>query len=57
METQAPENPSNGVTQNDKAKSQRARLIAKLARFVRKAGLSYDDWRAPEETRQNPQRK
>src|SRR5208283_4099750 len=30
---------------NGKAKSPRARLIAQLARYVRKAGLSYDDWR------------
>jgi hypothetical protein len=57
MMPQAPENPSDCGSQNAKAKSQKTRLIAKLARFVRKAGLSYEDWRAPEETRQNPQRK
>jgi integrase len=45
METQAPKNPSNCGSQKAKAKSTRSRLIAKLARFVRKAGLTYDDWR------------
>ena len=45
MVTQAAENPSNCVSQKAKAKSPRAQLISKLARFVRKEGLSYDDWR------------
>jgi integrase len=45
MVTQAVENPSKCVAQNGKAKSPRARLIGKLARVVRKAGLTYDDWR------------
>ena len=45
MVVQMVENPLNCGSQNGKAKSQRARLIAKLARFVRKAGLSYQDWR------------
>ena len=45
MVMKANENPLKCATQNGKAKSQRARLIAQLARYVRKAGLSYDDWR------------
>jgi site-specific recombinase XerD len=45
MVTQAAENPSKCGSQKAKAKSPRARLIGKLARFVRKEGLSYDDWR------------
>jgi integrase len=40
METK--QNPSGCVAQTGKTKS---RLVAKLARFVRKAGLTYDDWR------------
>ena len=40
-----PKNPSKCGSQNAKAKSPRAQFIAKLARFVRKAGLSYNDWR------------
>ena len=43
--TNNPENPSNFGSQNAKAKSTRARLITQLARFVRKAGLGYEDWR------------
>jgi len=42
MVTGTQQNPSKCGSQNGKAKS---RLIAKLARFVRKAGLTYDDWR------------
>jgi integrase len=45
MVTQATENPLKCAAQNAKAKSPRARLIGKLARVVRKAGLTYDDWR------------
>jgi integrase/recombinase XerD len=45
MDTQTSENQLKCATQNGKAKSHRARLIAQLARYVRKAGLSYDDWR------------
>ena len=45
MVTKATENPPKCGSQNGKAKSTRARLVAKLARFVRKAGLTYDDWR------------
>lgn len=39
------ENPSSCGSQNGKAKSPRARLVARMARLVRQAGLSYDDWR------------
>ena len=42
MTVKTPENPLYCGSQNGKAKS---RLVAKLARFVRKAGLSYEDWR------------
>jgi integrase len=45
MTIAATENLPNCGSQNGKAKSNRSRLIARLARFVRKAGLSYDDWR------------
>jgi integrase len=45
MVVAAAENPLNCGSQNGKAKSSRSRLIARLARFVRKAGLNYDDWR------------
>ncbi len=45
MTVKTPENLSKCVTQNGKAKSSRARLVARLARFVRKAGLTYEDWR------------
>lgn len=45
MVTEAAQNPSDCGSQNVKAKSPRARFIAKLARFVRKAGLTYEDWR------------
>jgi len=45
MVVETKENPSDCGSQDAKAKSPRARLIAKLARFVRKAGLTYDDWR------------
>ncbi|MGO9108917.1 MAG: tyrosine-type recombinase/integrase [Thermoguttaceae bacterium] len=45
MVTKATENPPKCATQNAKAKSTRARLISQLARYVRKAGLTYDDWR------------
>jgi integrase len=42
MTVKTPENPSSCGSQTAKAKS---RLVAKLARFVRKAGLNYEDWR------------
>ena len=45
MVVQALKNPSDCGSQKGKAKSRKGRLVAKLARFVRKAGLSYNDWR------------
>ena len=42
MVAKALENPPNCGSQNAKAKSH---LVAKLVRFVRKAGLTYHDWR------------
>jgi integrase/recombinase XerD len=40
-----PENPVNGISQNGKAKSRKAQLVAQIARFVKKEGLDYDGWR------------
>jgi integrase/recombinase XerD len=40
-----PENPSNDMTQKQSAKSPKARLVARIARLVRQAGLDYDGWR------------
>lgn len=39
------ENPTNDMTQNAKAKSRKARLVARIARLVRQEGLDYDGWR------------
>ena len=39
------ENPPNGGSQNGKAKSRKARLVAQVARLVKKEGLDYDAWR------------
>jgi integrase/recombinase XerD len=39
------ENPLNCGSQNEKAKSQKARLVARIVRLMRQAGLGYDDWR------------
>jgi integrase/recombinase XerD len=36
---------NNGGSQNGKAKSPKARLIARITRLVRQAGLTYDQWR------------
>jgi integrase len=41
----APENPSNFGSQNGKAKSKKANLVARIARLVRQAGLDYAGWR------------
>jgi len=41
----AGENEPNFASQNGKAKSQKARLVAAVARLVRRAGLDYDGWR------------
>ena len=40
-----PENPTNDMTQNAKAKSPKAQLVAQIARLVKKAGLDYEGWR------------
>ena len=45
MVAQMVENPFNGGSQKPKAKSQKSRLVARIARLVKQTGLSYDDWR------------
>ena len=40
-----PENLPNGGSQNGKAKSRKAQLVAQIARLVRKEGLDYEGWR------------
>jgi integrase len=40
-----PENPSKDMTQNASAKCPKARLVARIARLVRQAGLDYEAWR------------
>jgi integrase len=45
MVTKATQNPLDGGSQTGKAKSRKGQIIARIARFVRKEGLSYDDWR------------
>jgi hypothetical protein len=37
----APRNPSDCASQNGKAKSGKAKLVARIARLVRQAGLDY----------------
>jgi integrase/recombinase XerD len=39
------ENPSNCGAQNGKAKSRKAKVVAQIARIVRREGLEYADWR------------
>jgi integrase/recombinase XerD len=39
------ENPAECVSQNAKAKSRKARLVAQVARLVKKEGLDYEGWR------------
>lgn len=39
------EKPRNGASQTPKAKSEKAEIVAQVARLVRRAGLDYDDWR------------
>ena len=39
------ENPLNCGSQNGKAKSHRSRLVARITRLVKQAGLGYADWR------------
>jgi len=38
-------NMPNRATQNGKAKSKKSKIVAQIARIVRRAGLDYDDWR------------
>ncbi len=45
MVTQAVENPVNCGSRKAKAKSRKGQIVARIARFVRKEGLSYEDWR------------
>jgi integrase len=45
MVVETKENPLNCGSQNGKAKSRKGQIVARFARFVRQAGLSYDDWR------------
>jgi integrase len=42
MTVEAPENPSSCGSRNGKAKS---KLVARVARLVRQAGLGYDEWK------------
>jgi integrase/recombinase XerD len=44
-EPDMPGTPTNCEAQNAKAKSSRARLVARIARLVRQEGLDYDAWR------------
>jgi integrase len=44
-DTEAGENGSNCEAQNGNAKSIKAKLIGRIAKLVRRAGLSYEDWR------------
>jgi len=39
------ENPAECVSQSAKAKSRKARLVARIARLVKEEGLDYEDWR------------
>ncbi len=39
------ENPADCGSQNGKAKSNKSRIVAQVARIVRKEGLNYDAWR------------
>ena len=39
------ENPLDFASQNGRAKSAKGRIVAQIARIVRKAGLDYDGWR------------
>jgi integrase len=43
--TQPTENQPNCGSQKAKAKSRKGQIVARIARFVRREGLSYDDWR------------
>lgn len=45
MDADNHEKSDNCGSQSGKAKSTKARLIARISRLVRQAGLAYDDWR------------
>ena len=45
MTVKAPENPPSCGSQTGKAKSAKSRFVARVARLVRQAGLTYEDWR------------
>ena len=45
MSHQQNKNAPNGVTQNEIAKSPKAEIVNRIARLVRKHGLTYSDWR------------
>jgi integrase len=45
MVTQVEENPPSCGSRKAKAKSKKGQIVARIARLVRKEGLSYDDWR------------
>ena len=45
MVAQVVKNPSKCGSQKAKAKSKKGQIVARIARFVRKEGLSYEDWR------------
>jgi integrase len=45
MSTKNDENPLDFASQNGKAKSAKGRIVAQIARIVRKAGLDYAGWR------------
>jgi hypothetical protein len=40
-----PKPPNDGASQNGKAKSRKARLVAQITRLVRNAGLDCEEWR------------
>jgi len=43
--SETPRNRPDCVSQNGKAKSGKSAIVAKIARLVRREGLTYDDWR------------
>jgi integrase len=45
MDAKKPETPTKCGSQNAKAKSKKGRLISRITRLVKQAGLNYDDWR------------
>lgn len=45
MSTEQDENSRKCASQNGKAKSSKRQIVSRIALLVRKAGLSYDDWR------------